>query len=166
MRYIGTMEVIAKRIDTEALVFDYGTFADRVRESSVQPRFEAALVSAFGAMALLLSAIGMYAVLAYIVAERTRELGLRMAFGASRSQILGIVVRRALLLSFLGIVAGGFASIFVGRLVDGLLFRVRPLDPPTFVVGALVLLIVSALSALGPALRAAWVNPMQTLREQ
>ncbi len=165
-RYISTMQAVAKRIDPEALVFDYGTFSDHVREFSVQPRFEAVLVSIFGAIALLLSAIGLYAVLAYIVAERTRELGLRMAFGASRSQILGMVVRRALLLSFIGIVAGGLASILAGRLVDGLLFRVRPWDPSTFVVASLVLLIVSALSAVGPALRAAWVNPMQTLREQ
>ena len=165
-RYMSAIQLVAKRIDPEALVFDYGTFSDHVREFSVQPRFEAVLVSTFGGIALLLSAIGLYAVLAYIVAERTRELGLRMAFGASRSQILGLVVRRAMLLGFMGIVAGGIGSIFAGRLVSGLLFRVRPLDPSTYVLVALALLIVSAVSGLGPALKASYVNPMQSLRDQ
>jgi ABC-type antimicrobial peptide transport system permease subunit len=132
---------------------------------AAQPRFEAALVSVFAAIALLLSALGLYAVLSYVVAERMRELGLRMAFGASRSNILGMVVQRALLLGVTGIVAGGTASILAGRLVNDLLFRVQPMDPWTYTVVALVLLIVSVVAALAPALRAAYVNPLQTLRE-
>jgi putative ABC transport system permease protein len=123
--YEITMQAIAKRIDAEALVIDYGTLAGRVRETSVQPRFEAALVSAFAAIALLLSAIGLYAVLAYIVAERMRELALRVAFGGSRSHILAIVLRRALTLSVLGILAGAAASLLGKNLVDDFLFQVQ-----------------------------------------
>jgi ABC-type antimicrobial peptide transport system permease subunit len=89
-----------------------------------------------------------------------------MAFGASRSNILGMVVQRALLLGVTGIIAGGIVSILGGRLVSDLLFQVHPLDPSTYVVVALVLLIVSVVAALAPALRAAWVDPMRTLREQ
>ena len=164
--YEVTMQAIAKRIDAEALVFDYGTLAGRVRETSLQPRFEAALVSAFAAIALLLSAIGLYAVMAYIVAERMRELALRMAFGGSRSHILGIVLRRALTLSVLGILAGGAASLLGKKLVDGFLFQVQPLDLSTFVTVTLTLLLVSIVAALPPAIRAASVSPMRTLREQ
>jgi predicted permease len=164
--YEITMQAIAKRIDAEALVIDYGTLAGRVRETSVQPRFEAALVSAFAAIALLLSAIGLYAVLAYIVAERMRELALRVAFGGSRSHILGIALRRALTLSVLGVFAGAAASLLGKKLVDGFLFQVQPLDLSTFVTVTLTLLLVSIVAALPPAIRAASVSPMRTLREQ
>jgi putative ABC transport system permease protein len=164
--YQITMQAIAKRIDAEALVIDYGTLAGRVRETSVQPRFEAALVSAFAAIALLLSAIGLYAVLAYIVAERMRELALRVAFGGSRAHILGIVLRRALTLSVLGVFAGAAASLLGKKLVDGFLFQVQPLDLSTFVTVTLTLLLVSIVAALPPAIRAASASPMRTLREQ
>ncbi len=95
-------------------MFGYRTFAENLQWQTAQPRFEAALVSVFAAIALLLSALGLYAVLSYVVAERMRELGLRMAFGASRSNILGMVVQRALLLGVTGIIAGAIASI-LGR---------------------------------------------------
>jgi hypothetical protein len=164
--YEITMQAIAKRIDAEALVIDYGTLAGRVRETLVQPRFEAALVSAFAAIALLLSAIGLYAVLSYIVAERMRELALRVAFGGSRSHILGIVLRRALTLSVLGILAGAVASLLAKKLVDGFLFQLQPQDLSTFVTVTLTLLLVSIVAALAPAIRAASVDPMRTLHEQ
>jgi putative ABC transport system permease protein len=88
-----------------------------------------------------------------------------MAFGASRSDILSIVVQRALILGVTGIVAGAIVSTLAGRFVSDLLFRVQPLDPSTYMLVALVLLIVSVVAALAPALRAAYVNPLQTLRE-
>jgi ABC-type antimicrobial peptide transport system permease subunit len=147
-------------------VFDYETFGTTVRVMSEQPRFEAALVSSFAAIALMLSALGLYAVLSYVVAERMRELALRMAFGASRTNILGMVMTRALLLGILGILIGAFASLVAASLVGSFLFHVQPLDPSTFLVVALVLLMVSVVAALAPALRAAGVNPMRTLREE
>ncbi len=124
--YQRTMQELAKQIDPEALVFDYGTFTERVREEAIQPRFEAALVSAFAAIALLLSAVGLYAVLAYIVAERTPELGLRMAFGASRFDILGIVLSRAFSLTLFGIILGASVSLLGTKLVSGFLFGCPP----------------------------------------
>ncbi len=163
--YESAVRDVVKRFDAEAPVFDYETFGDTLRVMSEQPRFEAALVSSFAAIALLLSALGLYAILSYVVAERMRELALRMAFGASRYNILGLVVQRALLLGVTGIVAGALASILASKLVSDLLFHVHPLDPFTYVAVALVLLIVSVAAALAPALRAAYVNPLQTLRE-
>ena len=166
LSYESAVRAVVKRFDAEAPVFDYETFGDTLQVMSEQPRFEAALVSSFAAIALLLSALGLYAILSYVVAERMRELALRMAFGASRSNILGMVVQRALLLGVAGIVAGAMASILACRLVSDLLFRVQPIDPWTYTVVALVLVIVSVVAALAPALRAAWVEPMRTLREQ
>jgi hypothetical protein len=164
--YESAVRALVKRFDSEVPVFDYETFGTTVRVMSEQPRFEAALVSSFAAIALMLSALGLYAVLSYVVAERMRELALRMAFGASRTNILGMVMTRALLLGILGILIGAFASLVAASLVGSFLFHVQPLDPSTFLVVALVLLMVSVVAALAPALRAAGVNPMRTLREE
>ena len=94
-----------------------------------------------------------------------RELGLRMPFGGSRSQILAMVVKRALIFGVAGIVAGANTSILGGSLVSSLPFRVQPLHPSTYVGVAAVLLAVWVIAALAPALRAAYVNPLQTLGE-
>ena len=166
LSYESAVRAVVQRFDPETPVFDYETFRDTLLQMSAQPRFEAALVSAFAAIALLLSALGLYAVLSYVVAERTRELALRMAFGASRSNIVGLVLRRALSLGVLGILVGVFASLLGSRLVGDLLFRVKPLDPSTFALVTLTLLTVSIGSALAPAIRAAWVDPMRHLRDE
>ena len=164
--YEKTMREIVKRFDPLTPVFGYQSFADRMQLLTQEPRFQAGLISAFAAVALLLSALGLYAVLSYVVAERAKELALRMAFGASRSDILAMVLRRALVLGTLGIVVGIFASLLGTRLLGDLLFRVKPLDPSTFAVVTLTLLLVSVTSALAPAIRAAWLDPMHTLHEE
>ena len=151
---------------TEAPVFNYRTFADSITVETAQPRFEAVLVSGFAGIALLLSALGLYAVLSYIVAERTRELGLRIALGASRSDILGLVLRRASILACLGIGIGALGSVFAARAITDSLIRVAPLDRSVFLTATLVLAFVSLVAAIAPALRAANVDPMRTLREQ
>jgi ABC-type antimicrobial peptide transport system permease subunit len=151
---------------SEAPVFNYRTFADSITVETAQPRFEAVLVSGFAGIALLLSALGLYTVLSYIVAERTRELGLRFALGASRSEILQLVLRRASILACLGIGIGALGSIFAARVIADSLFRVAPLDGSVFLTATLALTLVSLIAALAPALRAARVDPMRTLREQ
>jgi len=165
LSYENTVRKIVAGLDRDAPVFSYTTFADSIKLQAAQPRFEAVLVSGFAGMALLLSALGLYAVLSYVVAERIRELGLRMALGASRSDILRLVMRRALLLACLGTVIGAATSLFATRLVTDILFRVAPLDRPVFAVVAMLLILVSMAAALAPALRAANVDPMRTLRE-
>ena len=166
MSYQSAVRSVVQRFDAESLVFDYESFADTLRQMSEQPRFETILLSSFATIALLLSALGLYAVLSYIVAERMRELALRMAFGASRSDILTMVLRRALALGVLGILIGIFASLLGTRLVGDLLFRVKPLDPSTFAGVTITLLMVSIAAALAPAVRAASVDPMRNLHEQ
>jgi ABC-type antimicrobial peptide transport system permease subunit len=166
LAYENTVRRIVAGLDRDAPVFGYRTFADNISEQAAQPRFEAALVSAFAGIALLLSALGLYAVLSYIVAERVRELGLRIALGAPRSDILGLVLRRALLLALVGVALGAIASVFATRLVTDTLFNVAPLDRAVFLTVTLVLLSVSMVAAVVPAIRAANVDPIRTLREQ
>jgi predicted permease len=163
--YQNAVRRIVAGVDKDSPVFRYRTFMDDVDKQAVQPRFEAVLVSGFAGMALLLSAVGLYAVLSYIVAERTRELGLRMALGASRSDVLQLVLWRGVTLACVGIGLGALASVFATRLITGTLFRVAPLDRSVFLIVTLVLMVVSMTAALVPALRAANVNPMRTLRE-
>ena len=165
-RYENTVRRIVAGLDRDAPVFGYRTFADGIEGQAAQPRFEAALVSCFAGISLLLAAVGLYAVLSFVVATRMRELGLRMALGASRYDVLRLVLRRALLLACLGVGMGGVASVFATRLVQDVLFRVEPLDRSVFLVVTLVLIFVSMIAALAPALRAARTQPMQTLREQ
>jgi putative ABC transport system permease protein len=164
--YEDTIRRIVTAMDNEHPVFNYRTFADSIALQAAQPRFEAVLVSGFAAIALLLSALGLYAVLSYVVSQRVRELGLRMAFGASRSDILQLVLRRALILAGLGIAMGAAASIFAARFITDTLFQVEPLDRSVFLTVTLVLMFVSMIAALAPALRAASVEPMRMLREQ
>ncbi len=164
--YEDAARKIVARFDPDAPLFGYHTFADNIALQSAQPRFEAFVVSGFAAIALLLSALGLYAVLSYVVTERMRELGLRMALGASRSDLLWLVLTRALVLASLGIVLGGLASIYATRLITDALFNVTPLDWSVFMIVTLVLMLVSTIAALAPAVRAANVDPMRTLREQ
>jgi ABC-type antimicrobial peptide transport system permease subunit len=137
-----------------------------MQNESQQQRFEATIVSGFAAISLLLLAIGLYAVLSYVVAERTRELGLRMALGASRSDVLTLVLKRGLMLAGIGIVVGVLASVAMGRLMQNLLFGVAPLDPPVFSSVTLVLVFVATVATFVPAFRAARLDPMRTLRDQ
>jgi putative ABC transport system permease protein len=164
--YENAVRKIAAGLDPDAPEFGYHTFSDNIALQSAQPRFEAFLISGFAAIALLLSSLGLYAVLSYIVSERVRELGLRMALGASRGHVLGMVLRRAVILAVLGIGGGAFASVFASKLVAEFLFQVTPLDRSVFLVVTLMLAAVSLVAALVPAVRAANIDPMRTLREQ
>jgi putative ABC transport system permease protein len=134
--------------------------------ASAQPRFQTLLLTGFAAVALLLAGIGLYAVLSYMVSQRTHELGLRMALGAQRGNVLGLVMRRGLNLTLIGLAIGGAASLVLTRFVANLLYGVQALDPLTYISVAAVLLVVSSLASLVPAARAASLDPMQTLRNQ
>jgi putative ABC transport system permease protein len=164
--YGDTVRKIVAGLDKNAPVFGYRPLAVDVQYQAAHQRFEATLVSGFAGIALLLSAIGLYAVLSYVVAERTRELGLRMALGASRSDVLTLVLRRGLLLAGLGIGVGALSSVIMGRLITSLLFGVAPLDPQVFGSVILVFILVSIAATLMPAIRAAGLDPIRTLREQ
>jgi putative ABC transport system permease protein len=165
-RYEETVRKIEAGLDKDAPMFGYGTFASELLNANDQPRFEAWVVSVFAGIALFLSAVGLYAVLSYLVAERTRELGVRMALGASRADVLRLVLRRGVVLVLAGIAIGTVGSIFAGRLLDDLLFRIPTLDQWVFLTVTPILFAVSMAASLIPALRAASLDPMRALRDQ
>ncbi len=142
--YENAVRRVVAGLDADSPVFGFGTLADNIDRQAAQPKFEAALVSGFAALALLLASVGLYSVLSCIVAERTRELGLRMALGASRSRVLRLVLRRGLTLAGLGIGSGALISVFSTRLMMGTLFKVAPLDRSVYAIVTLSLILVSA----------------------
>ena len=139
---------------------------DYVSESIAQPRFQAILLTLFGGLALLLAACGIYGVLACTVAQRRREIGVRMALGAQRRNVLAMVIVQGLKLVLLGAGLGLVLALVLMRLVQSLLFGVQPTDPLTFTAASLLLVLVSLLACWLPARRAASANPTEALRHE
>jgi len=129
-----------------------------------QTSFALVMLAIAGSMALLLSVIGVYGVIAYTVAQRRHEVGIRMALGASEGVVKWMVLRHGLLVTGVGIALGLAAAIGLSRLMSSLLFGVTPLDPATYGATAAVLLIAAMAATYIPARRAATVDPMETLR--
>jgi putative ABC transport system permease protein len=141
-----------------------GQMSDLVAQSVAEQRFGQVLLAAFGVMALLIAAVGLYGLLASLVSERTRELGVRSALGASRVAIVGPVVGEGMALTALGLVVGWIGAAAGSRGLASLLFGVSPLDGATYAGVAAVLLVASAVASAIPARRAAQVDPALTLR--
>jgi ABC-type antimicrobial peptide transport system permease subunit len=136
-------------------------------DASVAPnRFSTVVLTAFAAAALLLAAIGLYGVLAFAITQRTREIGVRMALGASRTSVLKLVVGQGMRLVIIGLVVGLALALGLTRVMTSLLYRTQPYDAWTFVLTALVLSTVAALACYLPARRAADVEPMKALRAE
>jgi predicted permease len=153
-------------MDNSAPIYQVSTLEDYVYKSAAQPRFETILIAGFAVIALVLAAIGLYGLLSYMVVQRTLEIGLRMALGAQRADVLGMIVRRGLALSLIGVTAGLAISVGITRLLSGMLYGIRPTDPVTFAAMSGLLLLVGVAASSIPAYRAARVDPMKTLREQ
>jgi len=162
----GALRAAAREMDKGAPVYQVSTLENYVSKSVAQPRFQTLLLSCFSAIALMLSAIGLYGLLSYMVAERTLEIGLRMALGAKRTDVLRMIVRRGLTLALIGLGSGLILSALMTRLLSGMLYGIKPSDPVTFAAVTGVLLIVSLAASCVPAYRAALLDPMETLREQ
>ena len=132
---------------------------------AAQPRFYATLAGVFGAVALLLAAFGLYSVLSYTVTQRRREIGIRMALGAGRSDVLLFVITRGCALVGAGVLLGLLAAVATTRLLESVLFGVTPADPFTFAAVAAVLLAVGLLACWLPARRAVGIDPLEILRQ-
>jgi len=159
----GVRRVLGE-IDPDQPILGIQTMNQIVGENTSFQRFSMVLFSVLGGVALLMATAGIYAVVAYAVNERTREIGIRMAFGAEKGDILRLAVRRGARLTVVGLVIGLAGAFLLTRCMSGLLFQIRPTDPATF-LGVPLLLVVAALTACYlPARRAARIDPMAALR--
>ncbi len=163
---IGPIKQAIRELDASLPIADVRTMDEVVSATLSTPRFTGVLLGVFAALALALSAIGIYGVLSYVVSRRTREIGIRLAIGAGRWQVLRMVLRNGLVLSFAGIALGIVAAAFATRLMHTLLHGVTPGDPATFTAVALGLAGVATLASLIPAWRATRVDPVVALKTE
>ena len=162
----GALRAAVRDLDKSAPVYQVSTLEDYISKSVAQPRFQTFLFACFAGIALILATIGLYGLLSYMVVQRTLEIGLRMALGAQRTDVLGLIARRGLALALIGVAAGVVIAVVMTRLLAGMLYGIRPTDPLTFAATAVVFLLVSIVASSMPAYRAARMDPMKTLREQ
>lgn len=147
-------------------LIDVRTQAEQIDESIGQERLMAGITMAFGLLALVLACIGIYGLMAYTVARRTNEIGIRLALGAQVRQVMGMVIREALWLAVLGIAAGIAAALLLTRSLESMLFGLKADDPLTYAVTGLLLIGVAVLASFVPARAAARVNPLEALRRE
>jgi putative ABC transport system permease protein len=157
---------VVQSLDPDLPVADTMTMDQRVHESLVGDRFMAILFGSFAAVALVLAALGIYGVMSFAVAQRTHEIGLRMALGARREQVLRQILRDGMTTSLIGVVLGSIGAYLAGRTMKGMLFGVEAIDPAAFSIVTGLLLVCAALACLIPAMRAASVDPMTALRQE
>ena len=153
-------------IDPNQAITAAFTFDDAVSRALARPRLLTVLLGAFGLVGLALGVVGIYGMLAALVNERRREIGVRLALGARPGQVLMMVVGRGLALATVGVVIGLAAALALSRFLVSVLFGIRPLDPLTFVSMAAVLLAAAAIASWLPARRAAALDPVETLRSE
>lgn len=153
------------RLDPDQAVFAFQTMDELVANSEARRRFQMTLVTAFAALALVLAAIGVYGVMGHMVAQRNREIGVRLALGARPRDVVAMILRNGLWLTVAGTAAGIAGAAALARLLAGLLFGVSPLDPATYAGVVMVLMFVAGVSAYLPSRGAARVDPLVTLRE-
>jgi putative ABC transport system permease protein len=153
-------------IDKDQPLYDIALLDQRLGESFAQQRFNTLLMSAFAFLALVLTAVGLYALVSYTTARRTREIGLRMALGAEHLDILKLVVGESMLVAICGVAIGLAGSLGLTRVLKTLLFQVSPTDPLTIVLGASFLTVIALIACWIPARRATRVDPMAALRRE
>ena len=154
------------QIDPGLPLQDVRTEQEQIGESMRTERALATLIVGFGLLALALAVVGIYGIMAYSVANRRNEIGIRLALGAQPGQIRGMILRESTWLAVAGIVVGVGAALLLTRLVKSMLYGIQPYDPATLTAGTLVLLAVALAASWIPARRAAGVQPMEALRHE
>jgi len=161
---IAAVRQAVRELDRNLPVYDVRPLAWQLDDALTPQRMSAMLISSFGLLALGLAAIGLYGVMSYAVAQRTQEIGLRMALGAQAGDVLRLILKGGIALSLCGITIGLAASLALTRLMSGLVFGVSTTDPLTFIVTGLILISVALIACWIPAWRATKVDPMVALR--
>jgi ABC-type antimicrobial peptide transport system permease subunit len=160
----STVRSTMRRIDPNLAIADIHTMREVVSQANARRLFQTTLLTIFAAIALLLALVGFYGLLAYSVKQRTAEIGVRIALGASRARVLGMVLRQGFQLAAVGLLIGLAGAIAFTRILSSLLYQVSTLDSVTFMVVPALLLLVMLPAALIPAWRATGVEPVSALR--
>jgi predicted permease len=160
------VQKVIGEMDPDLPVSNVITLRQTIGKSTIGEQFDSLLVLAFGVIALVLAAAGLYGVLAYLVAQRTGEIGIRIALGAQRDHVLRLVLIDGLRPALFGLLLGLVASAMVVRLIRSMLYETEPFDPAVFIAASAALLFVAGLACLLPAWRASRLNPMQALRNE
>jgi putative ABC transport system permease protein len=163
---VSALREKVRAIDPASPLFEVGALQDAVDSSYDNRRAVMLLLAAFAGLAVFLSALGIYGVLAYDVSQRTREIGVRSAIGASRGQIVGLILRQGLWKGGIGVVLGLIGAALLSRSMTTLLFNVRPTDPAVYAAVSLVLIAVAILASYLPARRASRIDPLVALRDE
>ena len=161
---VSAVRTEVREVDPDQPVYHVATLQQVLSESVAPRRFNMLLLGIFAGIALTLATIGIYGVMAFSVTQRTHEIGIRMALGAKRSDVLGMVVRHGLKLALIGVVIGIVGALVLARFLSSLLFGIKPTDPLTFVAVSLILSAVALVACYIPARRVAEVDPMVALR--
>jgi ABC-type antimicrobial peptide transport system permease subunit len=148
------------------LLVEFKLLQVQIQDSILRERLMANLTAGFGFLAALLSTLGLYGVMSYLVARRRSEIGIRLAIGADRADVFGLVVRDALFMVAVGLVAGLCASLLLSKYAESLLFQLKGNDPLTLLLGCLLLLGTALAASMLPAYKAASVQPTIALREE
>jgi predicted permease len=163
---VSSVKAVISKYDNQLPVTNVRTMEQAAHESIAEPRFRARLVGGFATVALVLSAIGVFGVLAFSVVQRRREFGVRMALGAQIGDVFGLVLGRSLKIALVGIATGVLGAAMLARSLSALLFGVQPLDPISFVSAPVLLGLVALAAASVPAIRAARTDPAVVLRQE
>jgi hypothetical protein len=161
---IAALRRAIREADPQVAIFDVRSMTDGIGRSVARERLAMSLASAFAASALLLAAVGIFSVAAQSVASRTREIGVRVAFGATRADLVGMILRQELGVVAAGLAIGAVAAFLLARLVTSLLFHVSPADGWSFAASVLLLSLTALLACLIPARRALRLSPVDALR--
>ena len=162
--FVNVVRGVVRALDSRQPVSHIETLEEARTSALASPRLTALLVTLFALIALVVTAAGIAGVVSFSVNQRTAEIGVRMALGAPRAAVVGMIVRQALTPVALGLAAGVVGALPLARLVGRLLFAVEPTDPPTFAAVIVVLAAVAAAACVVPARRAAKIDPMLALR--
>lgn len=162
----GLARSVLRGLDPNLPLWDVRSMQERLSRVTARDRFSTVLLGVFGALALALAAVGIYGVMAFSVAGRTREMGLRMAIGARGRDVVALVLREGLRVSLIGLAAGLALAVALGRVLRSQLYEVSPLDPAAFIAAAILLVAVALLACWVPARRATRIDPMEALRHE
>jgi putative ABC transport system permease protein len=157
---------VVQKLDPRLPLIFSGSMSDLVDRQLARPRFYVVLLGLFAALALILAAVGIYGVVAYLVTQRTREIGVRMVLGANQREVVGLMLWQGLRPAVAGMALGLVVAMLTGRLIQGLLYQVQPHDPLTVASVSLTLLAVVLIACVIPALRASAVAPADALRSE